>query len=249
MNYKNLIYGKHAVIEALQSDTVIDKILISRDFPKADWAELKTLCTQKNIVIQSVPLQKIDKITTKNHQGIVGFIALINYYDLHDILMKIYDEGRTPLFLVLDQITDVRNFGAIARTALGMKADAIVIPKTNSVSVTPDAIKTSAGALLHLPVCKVDKIQDAIAFFKANGIAIYAADMHTQDRIFDVDFSLPLAFVMGAEDTGVSLPVIRTCDKIVKIPIHHSLDSYNVSVAAGMILYEINRQRTIAQIT
>lgn len=239
----NLIYGKHPVYEALVSGKKLEKILISSDAKPAETAEIRKLAKQQEIPVQMVPIQKLNSITRKVHQGVVGFLSLIQYFELEDVLMKAYEEGRTPLFLVLDHITDVRNFGAIARTALGAAVDAIVVPVKGGALIGSDALKTSAGALNKIHVCKVKSLTETLDFFKLNGIRIVAADMHTETFTYQEDFTIPLAIVMGAEDTGVSLPLIRRSDSIIKIPIHEALESYNVAVSAGMILYEVMRQR------
>jgi 23S rRNA (guanosine2251-2'-O)-methyltransferase len=243
MNEPNLIYGRHPVHEALLSEKKLEKILISIDAKQGELAEIKQLAKEQEVPVQMVPFQKIDAITRKAHQGIIAFVSLIQYYDINDVLMKVYDEGRTPLFLVLDHITDVRNFGAIARTAYGAGVDAIIIPAKGGAMIGSDAMKTSAGALNHIHVCKVKNLVEALDFFRLNGIRIVATDMHTEKFSYNEDFTVPLAIVMGAEDTGVSLQLIRKSDSILKLPILSDLESYNVSVSAGMILHEVMRQR------
>lgn len=242
----SLIYGKHAVYEALQAAKKLEKILLLRNSSSHDLSVIETLARQQQIPVQKVPVQKLNSLTTKNHQGVVAFLAVIPYYQLDDILAKVYDEGRMPLFLVLDHITDVRNLGAIARTALGAGVDALVLPAYGSALISSDAIKTSSGALLHIHVCKVKKLAEAISFFRNNGIRIVAADKHCPKYVFQEDLTGPLALVVGAEDKGISLPVLQTADMLVKIPINPALESYNVSVAAGMLLYEAMRQRELA---
>lgn len=242
----NLIYGKHPVYEALASGKRMEKILISQDAKHTDTAEIRKLAKEQEVPVQLVPVQKLNSITRKVHQGVIGFLSLIQYYELEDVLMKAYEEGRTPLFLVLDHVTDVRNFGAIARTALGAGVDAIVVPAKGGALIGSDALKTSAGALNKIHVCKVKSLVEALGFFKLNGVRIAATDMHTETFTFQEDFTIPLAIVMGAEDTGVSLQLIRKSDSIIKIPINESLESYNVAVSAGMILYEVMRQRALA---
>jgi 23S rRNA (guanosine2251-2'-O)-methyltransferase len=243
LNQPNLIYGKHPVYEALVAEKKLEKILIALDTKQGEIAEIRKLAKEQEIPVQMVPMQKLNAISKKAHQGIIGFLSLIQYFELEDVLMKAYDEGRTPLFLVLDHITDVRNFGAIARTALGANVDAIVVPAKGGALIGSDALKTSAGALNKIHVCKVKSLTEALDFFKLNGVRITATDMHTENYSYNEDFTVPIAIVMGAEDTGVSLQLIRKSDSIIKIPIDESLESYNVSVSAGMILYETMRQR------
>ncbi len=244
MKESHLIYGKHPIVEALKSGKGIEKILLSQSLKASEFAEIKNLAKQYQIPVQVVPLQKLNSITRKLHQGMVAFLSVIQYFDLEDVLMKAYDEARTPLFLVLDHITDVRNFGAIARTAYGAGVDAIVIPGKGGALISGDAVKTSAGALSHIHVCKVKSLTEALDFFKMNGIRIVATDMHTEQMPFQEDFTIPMAIVLGSEESGVSLDLIRRSDAIVKIPIQTDLESYNVSVSAGMMLYEVMRQRS-----
>jgi 23S rRNA (guanosine2251-2'-O)-methyltransferase len=243
LNDSHLIYGRHPVFEALAAGKKLEKILISLDARQGELTEIKQLAKQHEIPVQMVPVQKLNTVTRKNHQGVVAFVSLIQYYDVNDVLMKVYDEGRTPLFLVLDHITDVRNFGAIARTAYGAGVDAVIIPAKGGAMIGSDAMKTSAGALNKLHVCKVKSLADALDFFQLNGIRIVAADMHTEKFTYNEDFTVPLAIVMGSEETGVSLQLIRKSDAVIKIPIQSGLESYNVSVSAGMILHEVMRQR------
>jgi 23S rRNA (guanosine2251-2'-O)-methyltransferase len=243
VNTPYLIYGKHPVREALLSGKKIEKLLISLDAQQDDLSEIKKLARHQGVTVQMVPVQKLNAITRKAHQGIVAFLSIIQYYKLEDVLMKAYDEGRLPLFLALDHITDVRNFGAIARTAYGAGVDAIVIPAKGSALINSDAMKTSAGALHKIHVCKVKSLSDALDFFRQNGIRIIATGMHAHTYAYQEDFTVPVAIVIGSEDTGISVQLIRKADSVVKIPILSDLESYNVSVSAGMILYEVMRQR------
>jgi 23S rRNA (guanosine2251-2'-O)-methyltransferase len=245
VNQPTIIYGKHPVNEALLSGKKIEKILISLDARQSEMTDIKKLAKEQEVPVQMVPVQKLNTISRKAHQGIIAFLSLIQYFELEDVLMKAYDEGRTPLFLVLDHITDVRNFGAITRTAYGAGVDAIVIPAKGGAMIGSDAMKTSAGALNKIHVCKVKNLVEALDFFQLNGIRIVATDMHTEKYSYNEDFTVPLAIVMGAEDTGVSLQLIRKSDSIIKIPILSDLESYNVSVSAGMILHEVMRQRNL----
>ena len=195
------------------------------------------------IPVQRVPVERINRITRKNHQGVVAFISSVTYQKTEDLVPFLFEEGKTPLFVMLDGITDVRNFGAIARTCECAGVDAIVIPTRGSVSVNADAIKTSAGALHVLPVCKEKSITEAIRFLQASGVKVYAASEKAFENYTAIKYDGPVAIVMGAEDTGVSMDNLRICDSMVKIPQFGTIGSLNVSVASSILIYEVVRQR------
>ena len=190
-----------------------------------------------------MPLERINKYTRKNHQGAIAFISSTHYQRVEDLVQNVFEEGKDPFFIILDGVTDVRNFGAIARTCECAGVDAIVIPFRGSVSVGADAIKTSAGALHTLPVCKEKNLVQTVKYLKASGVRVVAATEKGDKVYTDTDLTGPLAIVMGAEDTGVSPEIIRLCDDLVKIPINGKISSLNVSVAAGVMIYESIRQR------
>lgn len=246
MNTPEIIYGKHPIEEALKAEQRLEKILISLDSKEQDFEEIKKAAKKNNVPVQMVPVQKLNTICRKAHQGVIAYLSIINYYEIEDVLMKVYEEGRVPLFLVLDHITDVRNFGAIARTAYGAGVDAIIVPTKGGALISSDAMKTSAGALNNIHVCKINNLVDALDFFRQNGIFIVSADMNTQYFSYQTDYTVPVAIILGAEDEGVANTLIRKSDRIVKIPLLSSLESYNVSVSAGMILHEVMRQRAVA---
>lgn len=238
-----MIFGTRAVIEAIQAGKEVDKILMRRDLQNDLSRELFNIVKTTNIPVQRVPQEKLDRLTRKNHQGVIAFISAVTYQTLEDIVPFLYEEGKVPLILLLDGITDVRNFGAIARTCECAGADAIVIPTHNSVSVNADAVKTSAGALMSLPVCKEQSITEAIKFLQNCGYKVFAAtEKATQDYTAS-DFSVPTAIVMGGEDRGISMDNLRICDEMIKIPILGSIGSLNVSAAAAVLMYEVVRQR------
>lgn len=243
MKENEMVFGLRAVIEAVQADKEIDKILVKRELQGDLARELFAVLKEKNIQPQRVPQERLDRITRKNHQGVIAFISAITYYHLEDIIPNVYEQGKAPFIVLLDGVTDVRNFGAIARTCECAGVDAIVIPEKGSVTVNADAIKTSAGALHILPVCKEKSINQAIRFLKESGVKVFAATEKAQSIYTNVSYDGPVAIVVGAEDTGVSMENLRICDEMVKIPQYGTIGSLNVSVAASVMIYEVVRQR------
>lgn len=243
MKENELIFGTRAVIEAVQADKEIDKILIRRDIKNELTKELLEVLRGRGILIQRVPPERLDRITRKNHQGVIAFISSVTYQKLEDIIPFLYEQGKNPFIVLLDGITDVRNFGAIARTCECAGVDAIVIPSRGSVTVNADAIKTSAGALHSLPVCKERSINEAIRFLQASGVKIFAATEKATELYTAVSYDGPVAIVVGAEDTGVANENLRIADHMVKIPQFGTIGSLNVSVASSIMIYEVVRQR------
>ena len=240
-----MIFGVRAVIEAVEAGSSIDKIFIKHDVTGELSRELLQLARERRIPVQRVPLEKLNRLTRKNHQGVVAFVSPVTYYDIEEVVTRIFEEGRSPAIMVLDGITDTRNFGAIARTADCAGFDAILIPDHGSVSVTPEAIKTSAGALFHIPVCRCGNLLDSVRLLKASGIKVVGASEKTDHVYTSSDFCSPVAIVMGAEDVGISPRVLRECDDLVAIPMLGNISSLNVSVAAGVLMYEVVRQRML----
>lgn len=240
-----MIFGIRAVMEAIEAGKEIDKIIIRRDLQGDLVKELLDLLKGKDIHVQRVPTERLDRFTRKNHQGVIALLSAITYQSIEDIIPFLYENGKDPFIVVLDGLTDVRNFGAIARTCEVAGVDAIVIPARGSVTVNADAVKTSAGALMTIPVCKEQNLTDAIKFLKNSGVKIVAATERAADNYTDVQYEGPVAFVMGAEDTGVSNENLRISDQLVKIPQVGTIGSLNVSVAAGVLIYEVVRQRGI----
>ncbi len=238
-----LIYGRHPVIEALKAEKVFEKILLQQGAFSDEISAIKTLARQSNVPVQFVPPQKLRTITAKNHQGVVGFLSLIQYYSVEDVMLKAYDEGRIPLFLLLDNITDVRNFGAIARTAEVTGVDALIVPQKGGALINEDAIKTSAGALNLIHVCKAQTLAHAVDYLKLNGIRIFAADEKAKKKVFEMDFSIPAAIIIGAEGEGISKELLQKSDESFSIPMLGKISSFNVSVTSGIVLYEVTRQR------
>lgn len=240
---KSMTYGRHPLLEALESDKEIDKIFIQRGLKGEDLTLIRQKARIKEVPVQDVPVEKLNKITKGNHQGVIAFFSQVKYYKVEDILPLIYEKGETPLFLILDSITDVRNVGAIARTALCTGVHAIIVPDKGTAPMHADAVKSSAGALNNIPVCRYQNLNSVADFFRMNGILLFAMDGRGKRISYEVDLKVPAAIIMGAEDVGVSDHLVRMADEIIKLPIIGDFDSYNVSVAAGMILYEAMRQR------
>ncbi len=237
------IYGLRAVIEALEAARDIDKILLKRDMNGESVQQLLALAREHQVPVQRVPVQRIERVTRKNHQGVVALMAAVTYYKLEQVLPMIYDNGDNPFFVILDGVTDVRNFGAIARTCECAGVSAIVIPETGSVSVNGDAVKTSAGALNYLPVCRERNIVDAVRYLRDSGVTIVSTSDKNAVTYTSANLTGPVAIVLGAEDRGISPEVMRLCDVRCTIPEFGNIHSLNVSVAAGIMIYEVVRQR------
>lgn len=239
----DFIFGVRAVIEAIKAGKDIDRLLIKKDLSGEFVPELMSSVKEFGITCQRVPVERINKITRKNHQGVVAFLSPVTYYDIENIIPDLFEKGKTPFIVVLDGITDVRNFGAIARTCECADVDAIIIPEKNSVSVTADSVKTSAGALLHIPVVRVRSLKMAIRYLKNCGVTVVGATEKGNTDYTTYDYNLPVAVVMGAEDKGISAENLKECDYFATIPLKGSIGSLNVSVAAGVLIYEVVRQR------
>lgn len=242
-----MIFGVRAVIEAIQAGKEIDKVLIKKDMQGEVAKELFAILKQTDIPVQRVPVERINRITRKNHQGVVAFISPVAYQRTEDLVPYLFEQEKTPLFIMLDGVTDVRNFGAIARTCECAGIDAIIIPAKNSVSVNADAVKTSAGALLTLPVCRENNLTQTIRFLKDSGFKIIAATEKGDYDYTKADFHSPTCIIMGAEDKGVSYENLALCDEWVKIPLFGNIESLNVSVAAGILIYKAIEQRGFAE--
>ncbi|MDQ3189981.1 MAG: 23S rRNA (guanosine(2251)-2'-O)-methyltransferase RlmB [Bacteroidota bacterium] len=238
-----LIFGIRPLIEAANSGKEIEKVLIQVGLKGENFGELKQLLNIKNIPVQYVPLEKLNRVTSKNHQGIIAFIAPIVFGDIEHIIPEVFEKGKQPFILILDRITDVRNFGAVVRTAECAGVDAIVIPSRGSAQINADALKTSAGALFKMPVCRVDNLKGTIDFLKESGLNIVACTEKTEQLYDRVDYTKPLAIIMGSEEDGISPEYLKRADHKAKIPLMGTIGSLNVSVAAGVILFEAVRQR------
>ncbi len=243
INQNEMIFGIRAVIEAIEAGKEIDKILIKKDLGSELSRELFAVLRDYDIPVQRVPMEKLNRLSRKNHQGVIAFISAVTYHHIADIIPQLYEEGRVPFIVVLDGVTDVRNFGAIARTCECAGVDAIVVPVRGGAAVNADAVKTSAGALHSIPVCREHNLLETIKFLKNSGIQVVAASEKAVKSYTEVDYSVPVAIVMGAEDVGISPEIIRISDHIVSIPIRGNIQSLNVSVAAGVLLYEAVKHR------
>ena len=239
-----MIFGVRAVIEAIQAGKEIDKILVKKDIQSDLSKELFAVLKGTLIPVQRVPVERINRVTRKNHQGVIAFISSVTYQKTEDLVPFLFEQGKNPLFVMLDGITDVRNFGAIARTCECAAVDAVIIPARNSVSVNADAMKTSAGALHTLPVCREHSLKETLQFLKNSGFHIVAATEKGDYDYTKADYTGPMCIIMGAEDKGVSYDNLALCDEWVKIPMLGTIESLNVSVAAGILIYEAVKQRT-----
>jgi 23S rRNA (guanosine2251-2'-O)-methyltransferase len=237
-----MIFGVHAVIEAIKAEKEINKILISKGINKDLFFELKEVTAGKNYFIQFVPIEKIDKLSQDNHQGVLAFISPVTYYKIEDLIDEAIETGVKKCFLFLDRLTDVRNFGAIARTAECMGVDALVIPSKSSVQVTADAIKTSAGALNRIKVCKSDVLKDSVFYAQESEFRIIACTEKTSVPLREANMRGNIVIIMGSEEDGISADLLKMADVRAKIPMMGEISSLNVSVATGMILYERLRQ-------
>lgn len=242
-----MIFGVRAVLEAMDAGKEIDKILIKRDIQSELSRELFTALKGRTIPVQRVPVEKLNRITRKNHQGVIAFISAVEYANVETIVPTLFEEGKTPLLVLLDGITDVRNFGSIARTCDCAGVDAIIIPSHGSVKVNADAVKTSAGALHSIPVCREKNITETIKYLKSSGLRIICATERGKINYTQSDFNTPTCIIMGAEDTGIPTEHIALCDDWVAIPQYGKIESLNVSVATAVILYECVRQRHLTE--
>lgn len=238
-----LIIGRKPVVEALQTGQAVEKIFLLRTAHGEEVQEIRQLAHASNIPLSLVPEEKLNQLTKAQHQGVVAFGGLLSYTDLQAAIDFVVDKGETPLFLLLDGVTDVRNAGAIARTALCCGAQGIILPTSSSATLNEDAIKTSAGALTQLLLCRVPSTQQAMDVLQLNGIRILGTQMKSNTAVYEEDFTAPVCIVMGGEERGISKEVVKRADALIHIPMAGSFDSLNVSVAAGMVLYEAVKQR------
>ena len=240
---KTLIIGKEAVMQAIQSGKQLDRIYLQNNMPGKLVEEIKSIALQHNIPINKVPVEKLDGFNITGHQGIVAQIARVQYLDLQEVISFIVEKGETPLFLLLDGITDIRNIGGIARTAYCCGVHALIIPEKGVGALNEDAVLTSAGALEKISVCRVNSLMKAVDELHLNGIKVFASEMSANKNVFDCDFKEPCAIIMGNEEKGIYPALMKVCDEKFKIPMTGDFESLNVGVATGMILYEVMRQR------
>lgn len=237
------IFGIRAVMEAVLSGKTIDKVFVQKGLKSPLFQELQELLLKERITISSVPIEKLNRLTKKNHQGVIASLSPVTYYNFENLVIDVIESGKTPLFLILDHLSDVRNFGAIIRSAECTGVSGIIIPNKGSVSITSDTVKTSAGAAFRVPVCKVENLRDAVYYLQGSGIKIVVATEKTDKLLYEVSMKEPLAVIMGAEDTGVSPALLKMADDRAKLPMLGEISSLNVSVACGVFLYEVLRQR------
>lgn len=240
---ENYIFGIRPLIEALEKGEKPEKVLLQKGLQGDNYQYLFNIIRREKIPYQMVPVEKLNRVTRKNHQGVIAYISLITYEPLHQLLPMIYERGEIPLLVVLDRVTDVRNLGAIARSAECFGAHAIIIPDKGSAPINADAIKTSAGALSRLPVCREGNIFETIVFLKESGIRVIAASEKANVSLFNADLSGPVALILGSEDKGIATSLLRLASEAVSIPMSGSISSLNVSVAAGILLSAIHRHR------
>lgn len=243
--FDDSIYGIRPLIEAINSGKQIDKVLVKQGLVGELATELMKLLNERGVPYQFVPYERFAKFGNRNHQGVVAFVTPVEFAELETLVPTIFESGRDPFLLILDRVTDVRNFGAIVRTAECAGVDAIIVPAKGAAQMGSDAVKTSAGALHHIPICKVGSLKMTLNFLKNSGFRTFVTADKGSEVLYDVDLKGPIAVVMGAEDTGVSPDLFKLADGLVRIPIHGKIGSLNVSVAAGVLIYEVVRQRSL----
>lgn len=242
-NTSDTIYGIRPLIEAINSGKEIDKVIIKKGLSGELVQELMALLRNRGIVPQYVPAEKFIQFGTRNHQGVIAYISPVDFEPIEEVVARLWEEGKTPFIVVLDSVTDVRNFGAIVRSAECAGAHAVVFPSKGSARIGADAVKTSAGAIHHMPICRVHSLKSTISFLQLSGIKVVAATEKASTLYTQSKLDGPVAIIMGSEDTGLSENAVKMADELVSIPIKGKVNSLNVSVAAGLILYEVVRQQ------
>lgn len=238
-----MIYGTRAVIEAILAGKDIDKVMVQTGLSNDLSKELISVAHNNNVQIQFVPAEKLKRLSSRNHQGVICLLSPVTFASVDNLIFKAYQDGREPFFLILDRITDVRNFGAIVRTGECAGLDAIIIPEKGSAPISGDAMKTSAGALNHLPICREKDLKKTMKLLRDNGIRIIACTEKTETPLYSVNLSGPIAIVMGSEEDGISDGLLRDADELARIPMQGKIESLNVSVAAGVVMFEVVRLR------
>jgi 23S rRNA (guanosine2251-2'-O)-methyltransferase len=240
-----MIFGIFPVLEALRSAADVDKVILQVGLRSPQLQELRELLDELEIPLQMVPREKLDRMTRANHQGVIGFISPVTFQPIEEVLQRVYEQGRDPFLLILDRVTDVRNFGAICRTAECAGIDAVIIPSRGSARVGGDAMKTSAGALMNLPVCRTTNLKDTLEYLANSGIRLVGCTEKTEKSLYNVELQGPLGIIMGSEEDGISPEYLKRCDERVKIPMFGKTGSLNVSVATALVVYEVVRQRIL----
>ncbi|MBW8523965.1 23S rRNA (guanosine(2251)-2'-O)-methyltransferase RlmB [Chryseobacterium chendengshani] len=241
----DFIFGLRPVLEAIEAGKTIDKIFVQNALQGEIFAELKAVLAKYKIRPNYVPVEKLNRFTRKNHQGVVAFISDVPFHKIENIIPELFEEGKVPFILILDRLTDVRNFGAICRTAECVGIHAVVIPEKGGAPINSDAIKTSAGAMYNIKICKENNLAHVVDYLQQSGVSVFSATEKAQKLIYDVNFTEPCAIVMGNEETGISKEVLHHSDEKIKLPIEGKTQSLNVSVACGAILYEAMRQKLV----
>ncbi len=241
--YENAIFGLRPIIEAINAGQEIDTLFIQKGLKGDIFPELWELVKRHRVNYKHVPTEKLNRLTRKNHQGVFAFVSPITFHRTENVIPQLFEAGKVPLFLILDRVTDVRNFGAIVRSAECCGVHAIIVPERGSAAVNGDAMKTSAGALSSVPICREFNLKATIDFLKNSGIQVVACTEKTEDLIYTPDYTIPTAIIMGSEEDGISEEYLKLCTHKTKIPMMGNIGSLNVSVSAGVILYEAVRQR------
>jgi 23S rRNA (guanosine2251-2'-O)-methyltransferase len=240
---KELIFGTRAIIEAVKAGKELDRILIQRDLGNSLIKELLDVAKEHNLPVLKVPEEKLNQLTSKNHQGAISFISAVKYYKIEDIVHAAFSRGESPFIIILDRITDVRNFGAISRTAECAGVHGILIPEKGAAQINSDAIKTSSGALNYIPICRESNLAGAVKFLKDSGLQVIACTEKADKTVYETSLNGPVALILGSEEDGISNDLIKAADSLVKIPIVGKIESLNVSVATAVVVYEAIRQR------
>jgi 23S rRNA (guanosine2251-2'-O)-methyltransferase len=244
----DMLYGRRPVIEAIKSEKTFDKLFVQKNLSGELANEFIKLAKENKVVLTKVPIEKLNRLTRKNHQGVVGFISPISFANIDHIVDQTFSEGRDPLILVLDRITDVRNFGAIVRSAECVGVDAVIIPSRGAAQISADAMKTSAGALNLVPICRANNVLALLKSLQQSGLTLIAATEKSNATLYEAPFSQPLAIIMGSEESGIDSEILAVSDYKVKIPLSGALASLNVATATGIFLYEAVRQRKYSKL-
>ncbi|MDY0101374.1 MAG: 23S rRNA (guanosine(2251)-2'-O)-methyltransferase RlmB [Lentimicrobium sp.] len=241
----NLLYGIRPVMEAISAGREIDRLMLQQGLKGELLPELRKLMSENNIPFQYVPIEKLNRLVRGNHQGVVCFVSPIAFQPIENLLMSVFEKGETPLFVMLDRITDVRNLGAIARSAECAGAHGLIIPDRGGAPISSDALKTSAGALSVLPVHRSSNLKNTLDYLKESGLSIVAASEKGDLPYYEATYREPMVLILGSEEDGVSPEYLKRCDQVVSIPMRGSIGSLNVSVAAGILLFEIFKSQTL----
>lgn len=239
-----IIYGTRPVLEAIEAGKDIDKIFVQKDSRSGPMSELLHHARQAQVPISFVPVEKLNRFTRQNHQGVVCLLSPVNYSSIENVLPSVFEKGETPLILILDRISDVRNFGAICRSAECAGTHAVIIPAKGAAQINSDAVKASAGAVFNIPICRVESLKKTLLFLKDSGLQVISCTEKAEKYIYENDLSLPTAIILGSEEDGISAELLQKSDYLARIPMKGKTSSLNVSVAAGIVLYEILRQKT-----